>query len=115
MDDLALRAEDAQRRAEQYRRAAGSERTRRQVGRSAAHRALLREIALVGPSALTVLVSGETGVGKELVVQALHASSASREAWPPTTCTTTCRRATCSTYFRRQASSRWPRATSRWC
>ena len=75
MDDLALRAEDAQRRAEQYRRAAGSERTRRLVGRSAAHRALLREIALVGPSALTVLVSGETGVGKELVVRALHAAS----------------------------------------
>lgn len=75
MDDLALRAEDAQRRAEQYRRAAGSERARRLVGRSAAHRALLREIALVGPSDLTVLVGGETGVGKELVVQALHAAS----------------------------------------
>ncbi|MGC3986647.1 MAG: nitric oxide reductase transcriptional regulator NorR [Pseudorhodoferax sp.] len=75
MDDLALRAEDAQRRAEQYRRAAGGERARRLVGRSAAHRALLREIALVGPSALTVLVGGETGVGKELVVQALHAAS----------------------------------------
>jgi anaerobic nitric oxide reductase transcription regulator len=75
MDDLALRAEDAQRRAEHYRRAAGSERTRRLVGRSAAHRALLREIALVGPSDLTVLVGGETGVGKELVVQALHAAS----------------------------------------
>ncbi|WP_114469033.1 nitric oxide reductase transcriptional regulator NorR [Pseudorhodoferax soli] len=75
MDDLALRAEEAQRRAEQYRRAAGRERTRRLVGRSAAHRALLREIALVGPSDLTVLVGGETGVGKELVVQALHAAS----------------------------------------
>ncbi|WP_189686847.1 nitric oxide reductase transcriptional regulator NorR [Pseudorhodoferax aquiterrae] len=75
MDDLALRAEDAQRRAEQYRRAAGSTPARRLVGRSAAHRALLREIALVGPSDLTVLVGGETGVGKELVVQALHAAS----------------------------------------
>ncbi|WP_326535224.1 nitric oxide reductase transcriptional regulator NorR [Pseudorhodoferax sp.] len=77
MDDLALRAEDAQHRAEQYRRAAGQERprARRLVGRSAAHRALLREVALVGPSALTVLVSGETGTGKELVTQALHAAS----------------------------------------
>ncbi|MFT3718399.1 nitric oxide reductase transcriptional regulator NorR [Pseudorhodoferax sp.] len=75
MDDLALRAEDEHRRAEQYRRAAGQGRARRLAGRSAAHRALLREIALVGPSALTVLVSGETGTGKELVTQALHAAS----------------------------------------
>jgi anaerobic nitric oxide reductase transcription regulator len=74
MEALARRAEGEHRRAEQYRRASGQAR-RALVGRSAAHKALLRDIALVGPSDLTVLVHGETGVGKELVVQALHAAS----------------------------------------
>jgi anaerobic nitric oxide reductase transcription regulator len=35
----------------------------------------MKEIELVGGSELTVLVTGETGVGKELVAQALHAAS----------------------------------------
>jgi len=47
----------------------------RLIGQSAAHRALLKEIALVGASDLCVLIQGETGVGKELVAQALHAAS----------------------------------------
>ncbi|MEF8640220.1 sigma 54-interacting transcriptional regulator, partial [Escherichia coli] len=46
------------------------------VGHSAAHRRLLKEIELVGGSELTVLIHGETGVGKELVARALHAASA---------------------------------------
>ncbi len=74
IDALAQRAEGEHRRAESYRHASGQAR-RPLVGRSTAHKALLREITLVGPSDLTVLVHGETGVGKELVVQALHAAS----------------------------------------
>lgn len=49
---------------------------RRLSGQSAAHRQLLREIELAGPSELCVLIHGETGVGKELVARALHAASA---------------------------------------
>ena len=45
------------------------------LGHSPAHQRLLDEVALVSNSALTVLVLGETGVGKELVAQALHAAS----------------------------------------
>jgi anaerobic nitric oxide reductase transcription regulator len=48
-------------------------------GHSPAMQALLREIDLVAGSDLTVLILGETGVGKELVAQRLHAQSARRE------------------------------------
>jgi anaerobic nitric oxide reductase transcription regulator len=46
------------------------------VGRSEAFALLKREIELVGPSDLSVLVLGETGVGKELIVRAIHEASA---------------------------------------
>lgn len=62
-------------RVESYKRAAGQP-ERELMGHSAAFKQLLREIELVGPSELTVLITGETGVGKELVAQALHARSA---------------------------------------
>jgi anaerobic nitric oxide reductase transcription regulator len=45
------------------------------VGTSEAVERLRHEIALVGPSDLAVLVTGETGVGKELVARAIHAAS----------------------------------------
>ena len=73
---LALRAEDERQRAESYR-ALAAEKTAPPtlIGHSAAHQRLLEEIAIVGNSALTVLLMGETGVGKELVAQALQAAS----------------------------------------
>ncbi len=77
---LSRRAEDEHDRAETYRMAAAPS-PRTLIGASAAHKRMLEEIALVGGSDLTVLVLGETGVGKELVAQALHAAS-TRSARP---------------------------------
>ncbi|SDH50273.1 nitric oxide reductase transcriptional regulator NorR [Pseudomonas panipatensis] len=71
MLDLTLRAEQEQQRADAYQRAAG-EAPRELIGQSPAHRRLLEEIRLVAGSDLSVLVTGETGVGKELVAQAIH-------------------------------------------
>jgi anaerobic nitric oxide reductase transcription regulator len=45
------------------------------IGASAAMEALRQEIELVGRSELPVLITGETGVGKELVARMLHAIS----------------------------------------
>ena len=61
-------------RAEHFRRHApvGAPRL---LGHSSAMRNLQRDIATVAASDLAVLVTGETGVGKELVAQALHAQS----------------------------------------
>jgi anaerobic nitric oxide reductase transcription regulator len=49
------------------------------VGKSAALLQLKQEIASVAASELTVLILGETGVGKELVAESLHQLSARRE------------------------------------
>jgi len=49
------------------------------VGSSRAVEELLRKIELVARSKSTVLVTGETGTGKELVARAIHARSAQRE------------------------------------
>ena len=48
------------------------------VGRSAAIRAVLAQIERVAPTDATVLVIGETGTGKELVVRSLHERSSRR-------------------------------------
>jgi formate hydrogenlyase transcriptional activator len=45
------------------------------VGRSPALRRLLKEIETVAPTDSTVLISGETGSGKELVARAIHTLS----------------------------------------
>ena len=46
------------------------------LGTSPAIRQLHKDIALVAASDLSVLITGETGTGKELVAQAVHAQSA---------------------------------------
>jgi len=75
---LAARAELAQAVArEQWQ----SGPARELLGKSAAMSQLRREIDTVAGSDLTVLILGETGVGKELVAQRLHARSA-RQARP---------------------------------
>lgn len=76
MQGLALRAEDERQRADSYRAlAAQNGAPPVLLGQSAAHGLLLQEINSVGNSELTVLLTGETGVGKELVAHALHAAS----------------------------------------
>ncbi|MBF5005559.1 nitric oxide reductase transcriptional regulator NorR [Diaphorobacter caeni] len=45
------------------------------IGQSPAMQKLKADIALVAESDLTVLITGETGVGKELVAQAVHSRS----------------------------------------
>ena len=72
---LAQQAHTEHLRAESYRALAEDHPTPMLIGQSPAHQRLLADIATVGNSDLTVLVTGETGVGKELVAQALHAAS----------------------------------------
>src|SRR6201991_2187005 len=75
MRGLERTAEQERSRAEGSRLAAGQVPVRRLAGRSSAFRRLLDDIATVAGSDLTVLIRGETGVGKELVAQAIHAAS----------------------------------------
>jgi DNA-binding NtrC family response regulator len=49
------------------------------VGRSRAMQEVLRQLELVARSKSTVLVTGETGTGKELAARAIHARSAQRD------------------------------------
>ncbi len=56
--------------------APGGDSSRPLIGQSPAMRALQKDIALVAASDLNVLITGETGTGKELVAQAVHAQSA---------------------------------------
>jgi two-component system, NtrC family, response regulator GlrR len=51
----------------------------RMAGVAPATRALMAQLARVAPTDSTVLVEGETGTGKELVAETLHAHSARRE------------------------------------
>ena len=53
----------------------GTAHSREIVGTATAMQHLRREIELVAPSDFCVLVMGETGVGKELVIRAIHAAS----------------------------------------
>ena len=58
------------------------------VAVSAAMRGVLAQCERVGPSDLHVLVTGETGVGKELVAHHIHASSGSRGPLVAVNCAT---------------------------
>ena len=49
------------------------------VGKSAAIRKVLDQVAIVAPTSSTVLLHGETGTGKELVARAIHNLSPRRE------------------------------------
>ena len=71
---LSASSEQERQRAEAYRLAADQGR-RTLIGNSPLHLHLLEEIRLAGPSDMTILISGETGVGKELVANAIHAAS----------------------------------------
>jgi len=78
MDQLAARAE----RQHQVAKALAEEGHRAEIiGASEPIRRLLQEIAIVAQSHLTVLVLGETGVGKELVARQVHQQS-TRAAQP---------------------------------
>src|SRR5947199_5872482 len=46
------------------------------IGNSAALRRVLDMVRVVGPTDATVLIKGETGVGKELIAETIHKSSA---------------------------------------
>jgi anaerobic nitric oxide reductase transcription regulator len=71
---LARTSEAERRRADVYAQADGSRR-REMIGASERHRRLMNDIAIVASSDLTVLITGETGVGKELVASEIHALS----------------------------------------
>jgi len=48
------------------------------VGESPAIRLVLDRLARVAATSATVLVTGETGTGKELIARAIHAASPAR-------------------------------------
>ncbi|MBI4634776.1 MAG: sigma-54-dependent Fis family transcriptional regulator [Candidatus Rokubacteria bacterium] len=50
-----------------------------QMGTSEAIRSVIEQVSQVADSALTVLVQGETGTGKEVVARAIHRQSARRQ------------------------------------
>jgi two-component system nitrogen regulation response regulator NtrX len=56
------------------------------VGASEAMETLRRLVARAGPSATTVLITGETGTGKERVAQALHLASGRRGRFVAVNC-----------------------------
>ncbi len=52
-----------------------SDNSRRIIGESAPMQVVLRQVAQVAPTKATVLITGETGVGKDVIAQAIHEGS----------------------------------------
>ena len=52
-----------------------SDNSRRIIGESAPMQVVLRQVAQVAPTHATVLITGETGVGKDVIAQAIHEGS----------------------------------------
>ena len=52
-----------------------SDSSRHIIGESAPMQAVLRQVAQVAPTKATVLITGETGVGKDVIAEAIHESS----------------------------------------
>ena len=79
LQNLAQRVQTEHELAQLYKQAAQLQ-PREMIGQSPVHKALLAEIELLASAELNVLISGETGVGKELVAHAIHAQSARAQA-----------------------------------
>ena len=79
IDTLHRRIEDQHQLAERYLEVASHLEAPILNGHSAAYKSLIADIALVAGSELTALISGESGVGKELVAQAIHTQSPRRQ------------------------------------
>lgn len=58
----------------------------RMIGRSAAMRDIYKTIGLVASSEASVLITGETGTGKELVANIIHQNSGRKGAFIPVNC-----------------------------
>lgn len=71
----ALNANSMRRDYEYYKRQAGGVTDKALIGRSPAMAKLRKMIDIVGPSDTTVLILGESGVGKELVAASVHQAS----------------------------------------
>ncbi|MCG3193639.1 MAG: Regulatory protein LuxO [Thermoanaerobaculia bacterium] len=79
IESLERRAEASTRVARELQRTAGESGGSAILGNSPAVMRLLDEIALVASSDLPVLITGETGVGKELVARHIHEGSRRHE------------------------------------
>ncbi|MFV0368452.1 MAG: sigma-54-dependent transcriptional regulator [Hyphomicrobiaceae bacterium] len=84
-----LSADSLRRQYEYCRRQLSPAIAKDMVGSSEAFRELVRMIELVAPSDATVLIEGESGVGKELVARSIHQmSSRSSATFVPVDCCT---------------------------
>ncbi|WP_336407831.1 nitric oxide reductase transcriptional regulator NorR [Gallaecimonas kandeliae] len=80
LDSLEQRAQHNQQVMQELASEALSRDGSRLLGDSPVMERLKQELALVAPSDFTVLIQGETGVGKELVARTLHAQSKRAQA-----------------------------------
>jgi anaerobic nitric oxide reductase transcription regulator len=79
IEGLERRADHRRRVAQDLQRSAAEQTGGQLIGTSPALRRLREEIALVAASDLAVLITGETGVGKELVARHIHEESNRRD------------------------------------